>query len=119
MRQNAYPISETNGLRIFLQNKSYPQPDVFGSSFSLESGKETNIIIEKTFVSKTPAPYTSCTDLTNSFDSDLYNFIASKNRIYRQNDCLNAGYQQEIQKSKFYNFYLLRREYLVLNKTLK
>ena len=110
MRQNVYPISETNGLRIFLKNKSYPQPDVFGSSISIESGKETNIIIEKTFVSKKTAPCTSCTDL------DLYNFIANKNSIYRQNDCLNAGYQQEIQKSKFC---LLKRECLFLNKTLK
>ena len=98
IRDNIYPVSDTNGLKVFITNQSYPQPGVFDTPISLESGKETNIILEKTFTSILPAPYDACTDTTNGFNSDLYNFVASTNYEYRQVDCLNAGYQQQIQK---------------------
>ena len=106
-------MSDTNGLKIFIQDKSYPQPGVFDTPISVESGKETNIILEKTISTILPAPYDACTDLTNGFDSDLYYFIESINNVYRQKDCLNAGYQQEIQKgSKIY--FLCRNKFYIL-----
>ncbi len=101
VRENVYPLSNTNGLKVFIHNQSHPQPGVFDTPISLESGKETNIILEKTLSSILPAPYGTCTDLTNGFNSDLYNYILGTNYVYRQRDCLNAGYQQEIQKGKF------------------
>ena len=100
IRDNVYPISETNGLKVFIHNQSFAQPDVFDTPISLESGKETNIIITKTFSSSTPAPYDTCTDLSKGYNSDLYNYVTSTNKLYRQKDCLNMGYQQEIQKCK-------------------
>jgi len=101
IRENVYPVSDTNGLKIFIHNQTYAQPGVFDTPVSVESGKETNIILEKTFTSILPAPYDACTDLKNGFDSDLYSFVIRNNNSYRQRDCLNAGYQQEIQKSLF------------------
>ena len=97
VRHNIYPISDTNGLKLFIHNKSYPSPGVFDTPISLESGRETSIIIDKTLSTIMPLPYDSCTDLTNGFNSDLYNYVISTNKTYRQKDCLNAGYQQEIQ----------------------
>ncbi len=100
IRENIYPISDTNGLKVFIHNQSYAQPDVFDTPISLESGKETNIIIAKTFSSSSPAPYDTCTDVSNGFSSDLYDYITSTNKFYRQKDCLKMGFQQEIQNSK-------------------
>ena len=101
MRQNIYPISDTSGLKLFIHNKSYSSPSVFDTPISLESGRETSIIIYKTLSTSMPIPYDSCTDLTNGFNSDLYNYIKSTNKTYRQKDCLNVGYQQEIQKGSY------------------
>jgi hypothetical protein len=102
IRENVYPMSDTNGLKIFIQNQKFPSPGVFDTFISLDSGKETSLSIHKTFSSSTPTPYSSCVNLANGFNSDLYNFISDKNGDgYRQKDCLVAGYQQEIQKSKF------------------
>ena len=102
IRQNVYPMSDTNGLKIFIQNQTFPSPGVFDTFISLDSGKETSLSIDKKFSSSTPEPYSSCVDLTNGFKSDLYDFISNKNGDgYRQKDCLVAGYQQEIQKSNF------------------
>ncbi len=102
VRQNIYPISSTNGLKVFIQEKTYPSPTIFDTPISLESGKETSIIIGKTFASSLPDPYGSCNDLTNGFNSDLYDYITKTNNRYQQKDCLNAGYQQQIQKGKLY-----------------
>jgi hypothetical protein len=101
IRENVYPMSDTNGLKIFIQNQKFPSPGVFDTFISLDSGKETSLSIHKTLSSSTPTPYSSCVNLANGFNSDLYNFISDKNGDgYRQKDCLVAGYQQEIQKSK-------------------
>ena len=118
MRQNIYPISSTNGLKVFIQELNYPSPTVFDTPISLESGKETSIIIEKTLASSLSAPYGSCNDLSNGFNSDLYDYISKTNNRYQQKDCLNAGYQQEIQKGKLYlqGFYFIKLKRIYLQK---
>jgi acid-sensing ion channel, other len=72
-------------------------PSYDDTFISIEPGRETNIGIERVFSSNYPLPYSSCTDLSNGYDSDLYTFILNSKKVYRQKDCKNLCLQSIIE----------------------
>ena len=86
INDNNYPLSLTTGLKIFISNQSFT-PSSNDNFISIEPGKETDIIVDRTFTSNTPNPYSDCTDLSKGYDSELYKFLINSNRTYRQSDC--------------------------------
>ena len=75
------------GLKLLIHNYTFP-PLFFETFLSISPGQETNIIVERTFTSNAPKPYSDCTDLTNGFNSETYNWMMSNNKTYRQKDCI-------------------------------
>ena len=75
------------GLKVLIYNNTFP-PLVFETYLSLSPGKETNIVAERIAMSNAPQPYSECTDLTNGFNSETFNWMMNVNKKYRQNDCL-------------------------------
>jgi len=94
--ENKYPITTSTGLKVLINNQSFA-PHIDDSFISIEPGKETDIVVDRTFASNMPKPYSSCTDLTKGFNSELYNFIVNSNKTYRQIDCIDLCYQRFIQ----------------------
>jgi hypothetical protein len=94
--ENKYPIKTSTGLKVLINNQSFT-PHIDDSFISIEPGKETDIAVDRTFTSNMPKPYSSCTDLTKGFNSELYNFITKSNRTYRQIDCIDLCLQRYIQ----------------------
>ena len=85
---NKYPLTFSKGLKIFVHNQSIA-PNIFYNSLSIEPGKETDIVIERTVTSNKPWPYSGCIDLSNGFNSEYYRVITSKlNKTYFQDYCL-------------------------------
>ncbi len=59
----------------------------------------TNIIIKRSFTEKLGTPYSNCVaDLTtiNSYDSELYRLIFASNYSYRQQDCIDLCFNEQI-----------------------
>ena len=77
----------TNGLKVNIHNYTFP-PLFFETYQSISPGKETNIIVERTVTTNAPKPYSGCTDLTNGYDSVIYNWMINNNKTYRQKDCI-------------------------------
>ena len=91
--QNEYPISYVKGLKVFVHNQSFGTR--LPEQINVETGKETNIAIKKTFTQNYPSPYSECIDLS-SFSSDFYNYITNSRQNYRQYDCFKLCIQQMI-----------------------
>jgi hypothetical protein len=90
--QNKYITSYSNGLLVFVHNSSFtPRSTVV----SLEPGKASNIEIQRTFIQKSPYPYSECIDL-DSYSSDLYDYIKSLGQSYRQEDCFSLCLQKTV-----------------------
>ena len=70
INQNRYPLTKSTGLKLFVHNRTSP-PDIYSNWLSIESGKETSIVIDRTFSSNSPWPYSSCTDLSQGYNSNL------------------------------------------------
>jgi len=90
IKSNQYPTGfalPPFGLKVLIHNYSFP-PLFFETYQSISPGQETNIIVERTVTSNAPQPYSDCIDLTNGFNSDVYNWMIDRNMAYRQKDCL-------------------------------
>ena len=62
---NEYPMSTfAKGLQVFVHNQSLV-PSYSYTPISIESGKETNICIDRTFSSNVPSPYSACVDFSH------------------------------------------------------
>jgi hypothetical protein len=94
--ENKYPITFSTGLKVLINNQSFT-PNVDDNFISVEPGKETDIAVDRTFTSNIPKPYSGCTDLTQGYNSELYNFIINSNKSYRQIDCIGLCLQKFIQ----------------------
>ncbi len=96
VNRNKYPVTFSSGLKVLINNQSFT-PNANDDFLSIEPGKETDIVVDRTFISNTPKPYSGCTDLTQGYDSELYNFIVKSNKTYSQIDCYDLCYQRYIQ----------------------
>jgi hypothetical protein len=83
VNRNKYPVTFSSGLKVLINNQSFT-PNANDDFISIEQGKETNIKVDRAFTSYVPKPYNGCTDLTQGFNSELYNFIVDSNKTYRQ-----------------------------------
>ena len=90
---NRYSNVVYEGLSVFIHNSSFDPLEA--ESVEVSTGKQTNIAIKRTFVSKQPDPYSSCVDLAN-FDSVLYRYFDANNKTYRQQDCIELCIQKNI-----------------------
>jgi hypothetical protein len=81
-------MSMSKGLVLFIHNQTNP-PSLFDNPILLETGKETNVEVKRTFTHNTPRPYSECTD---KFESELARFIP----IYKQKNCLDLCLQKLI-----------------------
>ena len=92
-KNTKYPTSESKGLKVFIHNQSFGPS--YAEGINIDLGKETHIAISKVFTHNYPQPYSECVDLSSS-KSDLYMFILSTNKTYRQKDCLDLCFQKRI-----------------------
>jgi hypothetical protein len=97
INQNKYPFTLSTGLKVLINNHSYALKSE-DNLISIEPGKETDIIVERTLISNTPKPYSGCTYLSDAINSELYKFVLNSNKTYRQKDCIDFCYQRFIQK---------------------
>ena len=92
---NKIITSYSSGLVVFIHNRTLP-PTYFDDPILIETGKETNLIIERVFTKNEPSPYSRC---LNSFPSELGQFLVIRlNRTYRQKDCLDMCMQRALIK---------------------
>ena len=82
--KNKYSAAHSNGLRIFVHNRSFTP--LTSEGINVKSSTLTSIALKRTFTYKYPAPYSDCYDLSQ-FDSVLYSNFKQNNRTYRQSDC--------------------------------
>ena len=80
----------SSGLKIYIHNGSILAS--FTDETFIETGKQTNIAIKKTFAHKAPSPHSQCQDL-HEFKSDLTELMKELKVLYRQNDCLKLCLQ--------------------------
>ena len=109
--------SLSTGMVVFLHNQSYAPADQ--DRINVETGKETNIGIKRTFTYNQAAPYSECVDL-GSFRSDLYDFMKTSQYAYRQTDCFDLCLQKQIIqacKCYFTKYTMFRQSQACLNKT--
>lgn len=81
------------GLRVYLHNAtSLIDNDAFG--IQLLSGTETNVAVDRTFISRKPKPFSDCVDQVDEESSDLV--IETFNQIggYSQTTCIILCYQE-------------------------
>ena len=80
---------------VFIHNQSLA---LSSSDFiSVETGKQSNIAIQRTFTYNQASPYSECVDLA-SYHSDLYDFMSTRTKkyAYRQRDCFDLCWQREV-----------------------
>ena len=87
-----YMIS--SGYHIMINNQTYKISTFEG--YSVSTGIETDIAINRLYTSLKPKPFSDCIELDkiDSFDSDLYRHIFKSNKTYRQNDCFELCLQK-------------------------
>ena len=78
---------------VVVHNSSLRPREVDG--VYVKPGESSYIGVKRTFVNNVPSPYTDCHDLT-TYSSELYDFIVSSNRTYRQKNCFELCTQQLI-----------------------
>jgi hypothetical protein len=93
---NKYLSSHADGLIVYIHNQS-----VLPSKFAtVDIGKETNIVVGRTFKTMQEKPYSECQD-ANSINSEIVNLNKQKHKkyVYRQRDCFDLCLQRLIVKS--------------------
>ena len=100
VNSNKYLSSYTNGLIVYIHNQSAsPSSSKF---VNVDIGKETNIIVGRTFKTMQASPYSECQDI-DVLNSEIVVksiiYVKNKNYVYRQNDCFNICLQRLIIKS--------------------
>jgi hypothetical protein len=93
LNQNKYLSSFSDGLVVFVHNQSFAPSSSL--AIRIETGKETNIALGRTFTYDQPYPYSECKDLS-SFKSELYTLIKQSNYSYSQSSCFDLCYQRNI-----------------------
>ena len=81
------------GLKVLIHNHTFPST-FFETFISITPGEETNLIVDKMASSNSPRPYSYCTDLTNGFNSDVFNWMMANKKAYRQKDCYDLCLSQ-------------------------
>ena len=94
INKNKYLTSLASGMVVFIHNQtSAPSSNDF---ISVETGKQSNIAIKRTFTYNQASPYSECVDLA-SYHSDLYDVMITRtNYAYRQLDCFGFCFQREV-----------------------
>ena len=95
VNSNNYTTVLPRGLMIYVGNQSF-SPRYDDDFTAAEAGKESNIVIERTFTSQTPAPYSECDGRSGSRDPDLSRSLSGS--VYRQVDCVDLCMQQAVQR---------------------
>ena len=98
---NAELFNYKNGLHVAIHNHSVkPLIEIEGTE--VPCGKQTNIAIKRTFISKLDWPYNDCINEFNATKSYLNSTLYSRllyefnGTTYRQKNCLNLCYQTKI-----------------------
>ena len=103
--ENPKSYAYDEGFKMFIHNST--EKPYFAGGIGLGLSKSHDIIIEREFVNNYPYPYSSCLSL-EAFDSTYFRFIKNLNGVYRQQDCLELCYQQQIaQKCNCYSLYYI------------
>ena len=89
-----------NDFLIFVHNSSHSNRISSATDFVyLEYGEvkpqRLLLSIERTLMTRQPAPYSECIDL-NSYSSQYYDYIIASNYSYRQIDCIDLSMQEQI-----------------------
>ena len=88
-----------SGFYVVVHNQSIT-PLMDSEGVSVSSGMETNIGVEREFISRLGRPYSGCVDGTTSesYDSPLYQAIFNTldQTVYRQKYCFKLCYQQSV-----------------------
>jgi hypothetical protein len=86
----------SSGYHILINNQTF-KISIF-EGYSISTGIETDIAINRLYTSLKPKPFSDCIELDkiDSFDSDLYRHIFKSNKTYRQNDCFELCLQKNI-----------------------
>ena len=96
VNKNQYSTVLSKGLKVLIHNQTY-LPSYDDTYVSVKSGEETNIMIDRTFTSNSPYPYTDCTQSPRSNNLDISQAMTNSNRTYQQYDCINLCFQQLVQ----------------------
>ena len=91
-------VAQNNGLHIFIVNETV-KINTFSDGIDASAGKETTILIDKNRIQKIQKPYGECTPGLTSFDSypsELYRLTFEIYNQYRQKDCFNTCFQQNL-----------------------
>jgi len=88
---NIPELIEKYGYHVIIHNQTHKIS--LNEGYDVSTGVETNFVIEKSYQTLKPKPYSDCIYL-DSFDSYLYKVIIRSNKTYRQNDCIDLCYQQ-------------------------
>ena len=86
-----------NGLVIFINNQTVT-PSPF-DGYEIETGKQTNLHLEKLRIKKVYKPYGECTrnlNEENAFNSEILKKTLDNYKYYQQKDCLNICLQEYI-----------------------
>lgn len=92
-------FNRNSGYHIMINNHTIKP--LFNELIDVAPGTETNININRVLTQKLPYPYNDCMINLNkidAFDSDLFRAINRSNRAYRQKDCFDLCYQNEVIK---------------------
>ena len=82
--------ANTNGAFVAIHNKS-SYPLFFEEGLKLQTGKESNLVVERSFINKMSLPYGNCVQDTmsnSSFDSVFYKLMIAEFGIYMQKYCI-------------------------------
>lgn len=93
-REAQYSV-EQYGAIVFIHNQSsLPESS---SGILLKPGTQTHVVIEKSFNSYTPSPYSECQDFsTLKFDRTYYDTILQASLTYTQSLCLDLCLRKQI-----------------------
>jgi hypothetical protein len=88
-----YYRSRSIGMIVFIHNSTF-RPST--TKAYIEPGKMSNIEIARTFIQKSPYPFSDCIDL-DSYSSDLYDYMKNTGHYsYRQEDCFELCLQKNV-----------------------
>lgn len=86
-----------NGIYVFINNATYSSKSL--KQIAVSPGAETNLIIDRTFVSQKPYPYSDCeVEYDTEFDSILYKKIKESNLVYSKQECYVLCTQKKIEE---------------------
>lgn len=99
-------VGNTDTIPAFYRNTGYfiminnhTIKPMINDLIEVSTGTETSIQVNRLITQKLPSPYNGCMNNLNridAFDSDLFRAINKSNRAYRQKNCFDLCYQQEV-----------------------